>query len=212
MKVISILALSLFLLPAGLTPASLESVVEPKPIPTTVQGAVVLADLEVGREGKVLGAVLIHGSNPFSDEMLRVVRSWRFRPAISSDRPVDSQVGVLTIFRPASFGNYGVGGPTLGYSGVAPSRADHGPLPWFISDPGYPVNSIAQGTVVLEINVDRSGGSAGIRVIRDVPGLTEHSQNAVGNWRFYPAVQSGERVVGKLVVAIVYPRPVLSEF
>jgi len=207
MNTLSILALS-FLLATGLIPASVQSVVEPRPIPNAVQGSVVLADLLVGMDGSVLHASVVHGYNPFSDETLRAVKSWRFSPATAAGRRIDSHVSILTIFRPPALGNYGLGGPTLGYPGVAPGAFDHPPFPQFVSDPGYPVNSVGQGTVMLEVSIDRSGAISGIRVIRDVPGLTELTINAVGNWAFYPAVQSGERVHGKLVVAVVYVRPV----
>ena len=205
-----ILFVSLFLQTAGstVTPPSLLSVNAPVSPYGVVQGGVALADLTVGSAGSVERTALLQGSSPFSEETLRVVGSWRFIPAQMADRPTSSHVGVLTVFRPAALGTFGVGGSSFGFQKPVVAKSDHSALPESITDPGYPQNSIAEGTVVLEVTIDKTGHPSGTRVIQDVPGLTEPSRFAVRNWRFLPAVDSGETVEGKVIVAIAYQRPV----
>jgi TonB family protein len=102
----------------------------------------------------------------------------------------------------------GVAGGSYGFNAPAPAKVNHPAFPQSISDPGYPQNSIAEGTVVLEVTVDKGGNPIDIRVVHDIPTLTEISRSAVRSWRFLPAVDSGETVEGKVIVAIVYQRPV----
>jgi outer membrane biosynthesis protein TonB len=196
------------------TPPSVISVEAPLSPYGAVQGGVALADLTISSSGNVERAQLLDGAVPFSDEALRVVPSWHFNPARSDGRPVVSHVGVLTLFRPAAMVNFGatlgVGGPSFGFHAPAPGKSDHSAFPQSISDPGYPQNSIAWGTVVLEVTIDKAGHPTDIRVIQDVPSLTENSKSAVRNWRYLPAVDSGESVDGKVIVAIAYLSPVGS--
>jgi len=205
-----IVLLSLFLQAAGsaLTSPSVLSVNAPVSPYGVIQGGVALADLTVSSSGNVERTALLQGSSPFSEETLRVVGSWRFLPAQLANRPTASHVGVLTVFRPAALGNFGVGGSSFGFQKPTVAKSDHSALPETISDPGYPQNSIAEGTVVIEVTIDKTGHPSGTRVIQDVPGLTEPSRFAVRNWRFLPAIDSGETVEGKIIVAIAYQRPV----
>jgi hypothetical protein len=195
-----------------MTPPSVVSVEAPLSPYGAVQGGVALADLTIGRDGNVERAQLLDGTVPFSDETLRVVPSWHFNPARSDGQPVVSHVGVLTLFRPAALVNFGatlgVGGPSFGFHAPSPGKSDHSAFPQSITDPGYPHNSIAFGTVVLEVKIDKAGHPTDIRVIQDIQSLTENSKSAVRNWRFVPAVDSGEFVEGKVIVAIAYLSPV----
>ena len=215
MNAMMLLILLAFFLQAArseFTPPSVISAEAPVSPFGVIQGGVALADLTINSDGSVEKAALLRGSSPFSEETLRAVRSWRFNPARSTDRYVTSHVGVLTLFRPAAMLSFGVGGSTFGFEAPAPAKSDHSAFPQSITDPGYPQNSIAEGTVVLEVTVDNVGHPINIRVIQDVPSLTENSKSAVRNWRFLPAVESGKSIEGKVVVAIAYLQPVQANF
>jgi len=72
--------------------------------------------------------------------------------------------------------------------------------------PVYPVNSIAQGTVVLEVTIGPSGRVEQVRVIRDIPSLTSESVKAVRGWSFRPARLDGRPVRTVIPVAFTFDR------
>jgi len=77
-------------------------------------------------------------------------------------------------------------------------------LPTHIVDPGYPVNSIGEGSVILQVGVNARGSVERVRVVRPEPSLTEAAVNAVRNWKF-----ATDRPAS-VVVVISFQRPVLS--
>ncbi len=72
--------------------------------------------------------------------------------------------------------------------------------------PVYPVNSVAQGTVVLEVTVGPSGRVEQVKVIRDIPSLTSEAVKAVRGWSFRPARLEGRPVRTAIPVAFTFDR------
>jgi protein TonB len=52
----------------------------------------------------------------------------------------------------------------------------------------------AQGTVILEVQVDEEGNVIEVRVLRDLPLLTEAAVRAVRQWKYSPTLLNGEPV------------------
>ncbi len=208
---ISIIVALLFQLPAGAgnLPARLKAVSSFNPPPNAIAGTCVLADASVDLKGNVGGVTILEGTNPFSDSATLAIKQWKFNPASHNGQPVMSRVGILSVFRPAAFGNQGVGGPSLGYKQPAIRQKAHPPVPLAITDPGYPQRSIGMGVVIIELTIDKNGIPSNIRTIQDVPSLTDAARGAIQSWRFMPAMESGQAVDGTLIVAISFLRPVL---
>ncbi len=74
-------------------------------------------------------------------------------------------------------------------------------------DAAYPVNSVAFGTVVLEVELDAAGKIARVKVVRDIPPLTASAEQAVRQWKFRPARLDGRPVPSSLPVAFTFVRP-----
>lgn len=68
----------------------------------------------------------------------------------------------------------------------------------------YPLQSIAVGTVVLEITVDEKGAVESVRAIREIPSLTEAAVESVRNWQFKPAILDGKPVRSRTVAAVTF--------
>jgi TonB family protein len=68
----------------------------------------------------------------------------------------------------------------------------------------YPPQSIAVGTVVLEITVDGKGAVESVRTIREIPSLTEAAVESVRNWHFKPAILDGKPVRSRTVAAVTF--------
>lgn len=68
----------------------------------------------------------------------------------------------------------------------------------------YPPQSIAVGTVVLEITVDEKGAVESVRAIREIPSLTEAAVESVRTWQFKPAILDGRPVRSRTVAAVTF--------
>ena len=86
----------------------------------------------------------------------------------------------------------------------------------------YPVQSIADGVVVLDVSLDEKGAITKSSVMRDIPSLTSAATSSVQSWKFSPALIRGKPVQSLIRVAVVFrPRayfaagpaftPILSE-
>jgi outer membrane biosynthesis protein TonB len=91
-----------------------------------------------------------------------------------------------------------------------------------VGDIPYPVQSIADGVVVLDISLDEKGAITGRTVLRDIPSLTSAATSLVQSWKFSPASMRGKPEQSLIRVAFVFrPRayfaaspaftPILSE-
>ena len=68
----------------------------------------------------------------------------------------------------------------------------------------YPLQSVASGTVVLEVTLDNGGKIAGVR---GIPSLTESAEQAVQGWKFQPARLNGKPVPSTVPVAFSFVPP-----
>jgi outer membrane biosynthesis protein TonB len=195
---------------AASIPARLLSAAAPKPPLNAIAATCVLADVPVNVLGSVGDPTILQGIGPFNDSAKAAIKQWKFSPAKANadGKPKASRVGVLAVFRPASIGTEGLGGPSLGYERPSPPRSNHPPLPISISDPGYPLSVTTMGVVIIELTIDKQGVPSSFQTIQDIPTLTQISREAIQSWKFMPAMESGQPVDGTLIVAISFLRPV----
>ena len=66
-----------------------------------------------------------------------------------------------------------------------------------VVDVAYPLQSIASGTVVLEVSLDDAGKITDVRVVRGILSLTEPAERAARQWKFQPAKLDGKPVASK---------------
>jgi len=72
------------------------------------------------------------------------------------------------------------------------------------SEVQYPVRSIADGVVVLEVSLDANGGVAGMHVLRDIVSLTPAAIASVQSWKFKPASLKGMPHPSEMTIAVVF--------
>lgn len=72
------------------------------------------------------------------------------------------------------------------------------------TDLSYPVQSIAVGTVILEITVSEKGAVEDVRPTREIQSLTETALRAVKQWHFKPATLDGKPVRSRTSVAVLF--------
>jgi TonB family protein len=72
------------------------------------------------------------------------------------------------------------------------------------SDIAYPVNTATTGLVALDVSVDASGNVQNVKVVQDVPPLTDAALAAVKKWSFSAAQQNGSAVAGRIRVNVLF--------
>ena len=176
-----------------------------------VVGDTVLALAHINEEGAVAHVAITQGAPPFTDEVIKAINQWSFVPGQLDGNAVRSEVSVLMMFRPHALGNASLAGPAFGFKAPKIPKGDHPSLPHFIFDPGWPVTQLGnEGVVILELDIADSGRIDGIRVVRDVPGMTDYAIGAVRQWDFTPAVVDGMPVATTTIVGISFVYPVLN--
>ena len=72
------------------------------------------------------------------------------------------------------------------------------------TDVTYPLQSIAVGTVVLEVTLSDKGEVEDVRPIREIQSLTETAVESVRKWQFKPALLDGQPTRSRTVVAVTF--------
>jgi TonB family protein len=72
------------------------------------------------------------------------------------------------------------------------------------TDLAYPIQSVAVGTVVLEITVSEKGAVEDVWPIREIQSLTETAVKSVRKWQFKPALLDGQPTRSRTVVAVTF--------
>ena len=81
-----------------------------------------------------------------------------------------------------------------------------------VGDVTIPFNSIANGTVVLDVMISEEGEVKDVQVRRDIASETEEAVRSVKTWKFAPAKLKGKAVSSRVTVAVTFnPAPPLAE-
>jgi TonB family protein len=72
------------------------------------------------------------------------------------------------------------------------------------SDIAYPVNASTTGLVAVDVSVDALGSAETVKVVQDVPPLTDAVVAAVKTWPFSAAQLNGSAVAGRIRVNVVF--------
>jgi TonB family protein len=147
-------------------------------------GADVIVSAAVSESGRVTAADVMRSTPPFTAAVVEAVRTWRFTPALDSDKkPMATRVLVEAVARPPSLMTPTVGTPP---KDVAPADS-RVPFPAQTQTPLYPVNARTEGTVVVEARVDVTGRVVGVTAVRSSPPFDTPALDAARSWTFRPA-------------------------
>jgi TonB family protein len=178
------------------------------PVNTLASGAVSLL-LSLDGSANIQNVQVLRDSPPLTSSVQDAVQLWTFTPASLKGNPVASEISVtaiFNIFNPA-------GGAASQNLALAPAQPVYPDASQFMPPQitsatfaNYPVNSVAQGTVVLDVTVGAAGQPKQIRVIYDVPTLTQQAVSAVKTWGFNAATIKGQPVLAHVIIAFVFQR------
>jgi TonB family protein len=178
------------------------------PINSQTPGIVTL-DVGLDAIGAVQNVVVVRDLPPFTSAAQSAVRSWQFTPAMVDGQSVAGTARVNVVFNPYNPGGVGLPGgslPPANNSGG--TDADFQPAQ--LQKAGYaayPQNTVASGTVVLQVHVGSEGNVRGAVVVRGKGALSAAATNAVKAWMFAPASYKGKVVGSEIVVAFVFALP-----
>jgi len=71
----------------------------------------------------------------------------------------------------------------------------------------YPIRSVANGLVVVDVSLDATGAVAGVNVVRDIPSLTSVVTSSIPSWKFTPALFQGKPVPSVMRIAAAFRPP-----
>ncbi len=204
--VIATLALAFQLAPQQqVKPARYRSGSLPAQPPQVTSGGQVLLEVKVDKEGRVIQAVTLRTTPPFTDLMRDAVRSWRFDPAEEDYKEVESSVLVAGLFLPPTF----YGGPTVGEPPKdVESASDAVCVPYTIVPPVYPAGALYAGVALAEVVVGRDGRVEHVQMVRSAPGFDDAIRAAVLKWKFRPARRRGTPVPSFAYIAFGFRPPV----
>ncbi len=147
-------------------------------------GADVIVSAAVSDTGRVTAVDVLRATPPFTNDVVTAVRSWRFTPALDSDRkPMATHVIVDAVARPPSLNTPTIGTPPKDVA----SPDNRVPFPAQTQIPSYPVNARAEGTVLIEARVDSTGHVVGVTALRSAPPFDAAALDTARAWTFRPA-------------------------
>jgi TonB family protein len=139
------------------------------------------------------------------------VNAWKFQPAAVDGKPRASRLTVVFLYRPADYGHAAVL-PPKDFIPVIPRDQTVGdeyvPVGLLSFDyPNYPVNSVAWGSVVVQVTVDSAGEVKDVNSLHGMTVFDNFALDALKKWHFRPGTFRGKPVTSKVVVAFVFQTP-----
>jgi hypothetical protein len=178
----------------------------PYPVDTIASGLVSLA-VNVSAGGQVENEQVVRGISSLTGVAMNAVGTWTFSPGKLDGASVPSTINVQVIFNPGTLQDQNL--PLPEATLVAPALPDGYVPPQMaqVSYAVYPANSVATGTVVLSLVINRFSFVKEVTPIRSVPSLTEAAIAAVKNWTVNPATLNEKKLKANVIVAFVFRSP-----
>jgi len=172
------------------------------PIRSATGGTVILR-VGVNESGTIANIGVIHAIPSLTEEAERTVRKCEFQPAKLDGQPVDASITVAFAFIISPY----VSPPWTAES--QPRELSSFEPVHILSTVGaaYPANSIASGTVTLQVMVAESGAVERIDVIHGIPALTEEAEQTVRKWKFQPAMVGSRPVASSVIASFTFRVP-----
>ena len=169
----------------------------------------VIVELGVSASGAVSSVTTLRDTPPFTRQVIEAVSGWTYQPAEETDEserwtPVESRVLVAAVFRAAV-----LQGPSLGtLPRDVGSPSEQVPFPTNILEPVYPPRALADGVVLVEVEVSEEGRVAGTKVVRSAPGFDAVSLETARKWSFRSARPGGTPQPAFAYLLFGFRRPV----
>jgi TonB family protein len=175
------------------------------PVNTTTTGMVSLL-MTLDASGSVQNALVLEDIPPLTAAAQAAVQNWKFKASSAQGKSTGGLLPVYIVFNPYNpAGTAPTGG---GLKTPRPMNPNQGnavpPQVRLASYAMYPANTVATGTVVLSVSINKSGHTTEIKAVHGVHPLTDAAVKVVQQWGFQPATSNGEPVSGRICIAFVF--------
>ena len=176
------------------------------PMNSSAPGIVSL-DVSVDSSGYVQNVTVVRDVPPFTSVVQNAVNGWQYTPAMVDGQGVNGTVRVDVAFNPYNPAGVGLPGESL-QAPTGGAGGDFAPAGVLKANYAtYPANTVASGTVVLQVHVGSEGKVHGAIVVRGKGGLNGAATAAAKTWEFAPAMYKGKAVSSDVVVVFVFASP-----
>ncbi len=179
------------------------------PINSVASGVVAVA-VDLDSMGGIKKTEVLRDIPSLTAPLLLAIEKWTFKPAVLQGKAVDSTIVVNILYNPSDYRLGSAKAPILGkeLKVLTPGAAGFVP-PKIIAAAWaeYPLNSVAQGSVILNARISPRGRVTQITPVWENQSLTTTSVDAAKAWSFQPATLDGEAVAANTVVGYVFRLP-----
>lgn len=179
------------------------------PLNTRTPGMVTL-DVSVDASGALQNMAVARDVPPLTSAAESGVKGWKFTPAKVGGQAAAGVERVNVVFNPFNPGDVSIPTKPLPPPEIAEGATSGAYRPPDVKTAKYavyPPNTVASGTVVLEVKVGGSGNVEGVKVVKGVGVLSTAAEAALKGWEFVPASYEGKAVRSHTVVAFVFVAP-----
>ncbi len=171
-----------------------------------------IVTLQVNLDGNanIENVQVVRDVPPLTNAAQTAVQGWTFTTVMQGGIGVASSIRVTVVFNPFNPAGVALPSPGLGAAGTGGSAPYIPAQVTATTYATYPPNSVAFGTVVLDLKIGSGGDVKKVRVVRGVAALTGTAITAVNTWGFSPATRNGKAVESHIAVAFVFPSPALG--
>ncbi len=167
-----------------------------------------ILDVHLDARGKVVRIDALRNPGAMLSAAVASVRRWTFLPAKMNGRPTDSAMIVAFVYRPANSGFAGDAAPRIRKivpAAVGPYRP---PVVDAVAYPQYPVNSVAWGSVVLDLGIAPTGAVRALTILHAQPPFASFARSAARTWKFSAATFGGRAINSAVAIAFIFQPPV----
>ena len=166
-------------------------------------GGTVVLDVVVAERGKPQKIEVRRDIATLTPLATQAVQNWEFSPATLAGKVIDARIPVAVTFRPPGFATAVPLPPLIPQSEAAIQAAFQPAEVTHTAFPGYPATTVASGAVILGVTLSEKGALDRVKVLRNLPPLTEEAKIAAGEFRFLAAALNGTPVPSTVVLAFV---------
>jgi hypothetical protein len=171
--------------------------------PLAANGGLAGLELRIAPSGIVQDSIVIDDAPPYTEELRKVVRLWRFHPRMENGARVEGRVALIALFR----------GQTLVGSGTPPPNRVSAPspaIPYPTSTvtPAYPPRALYSGVTMLEVEIDATGTVTHTQILSDEEEFAPAAAEAAWKFQFRPAQKDGNPVSSRAILVFGFPQPV----
>jgi outer membrane biosynthesis protein TonB len=194
-------------------PASVVSVTDAYlPYQVVLDGLIIL-DLSLDSQGSITAIHILRDPGSMVSAAISSVRTWKFEPAIEDNEPQPSEMTVAFVYRPADYGGSKAAFPKP-FAAVPPRMKNEAHAPAGIVSvayPEYPANSVAWGSVIVQVSLDKTGAMKKAEVLRGQEPFTAFALESLKKWSFQTANLHDKPTSSNVAIAFVFQSPASNQ-